>query len=114
MEKTLEKIMDRWGKTVTLRSGETDTVLKAFLQETGSRAWQNMEKVFTPLGEVPRGQYLYLGPRAPVPQVGDLLFAGGRIFELRRAEEICYGDKPVYCWGLCVEKGGEDTWASQS
>jgi len=114
MEKTLEKIMDRWGTSVTLRSGGADTDFKAFLQETGSRTWQNMEKVFTPLGEVPRGQYLYLGPRKPVPQVGDVLIMGGRIFELRRAEEIYYGDKPVYCWGLCVEKGGEDTWASRS
>lgn len=112
MRKMLEKVMDRWGTTVTLR--RSGKAFKAFLQETGSRNWQNMEKIFTPLGEVPRGQYLYLGPVEPAIAVGDVLLAGGRIFELRRSEVIYYGDTPVYSWGLCVEKGGEDTWASRS
>ena len=111
MRAMLEKVMGRWGTTVTLqRSGQS---YKAFLHETGSRTWQNMEKVYTPLGEVPRGQYLYMGPVEPALQVGDVLRCGGKIYELRRAEATLYGDLPIYCWGLCVEKGGEDTWASQ-
>lgn len=112
MHSKLKKVMERWGKTVTLqRNGES---FKAFLQETGSRAWQNMEKAFTPLGEIPRGQYLYLGPKEPALAVGDVLLQGGRYYELRRTEMVYFGEKPAYCWGLCVEKGGEDRWASQS
>ena len=112
MRQMLQKVMDRWGSTVTLERGNLS--YKAFLHETGSRAWQNMEKVYTPLGEVPRGQYLYLGPAEPSLRVGDVLRQSGRIYELRRAEAVYYGDTAVYCWGLCVEKGGVDTWASQS
>lgn len=97
---------------MTLLHHGKETLLKGFLQETGSRNWQNMEKVFTPLGEIPRGQYLYLGPLDPRLAVGDVLLQGNRIFEVRRAEAVYYGDKPVYCWGLCVEKGGEDTWGN--
>lgn len=104
--------MNRWGTTVTLSRGNRS--YKAFLHETGSRTWQNMEKYYTPLGEIPRGQYLYLGPIDPMLQVGDVLRMRGRIYELRRAEAVYYSDTPVYCWGLCVEKGGEDTWARQS
>lgn len=112
MRAMLEKVMSRWGTTVTLTRGNRS--YKAFLHETGSRTWQNMEKIYSPLGEVPRGQYLYLGPADPALQVGDVLRCSGKIYELRRAEPVYYGDKSVYCWGLCVEKGGEDTWASQS
>jgi len=113
MRRKLEKMMDRWGTTMTLQRDGVNWELKGFLQETGSRNWQNMEKVFTPLGEIPRGQYLYLGPLEPETGVGDVLLKGGRIFEIRRSEVIYFGDAPAYSWGLCVEKGGEDTWGSQ-
>jgi len=106
--------MARWGSAMILRRRGEELPLRGFLQETGSRNWQNMEKVFTPLGEIPRGQYLYLGPVEPTVEVGDVLLTGGRIFEVRRAELIRYGDTPVYRWGLCVEKGGSDTWGRTS
>ena len=34
----------------------------------------------------------------------------GKDYWLRRAELVRDGNGPVYCWGMCVEKGGEDTW----
>ena len=114
MQSLLEKVMLRWGTAVALRRDGALRQYKAFIQETGSRNWQNMEKIFTPVGEIPRGQYLYLGPLEPRIQVGDVLLQGSRIFEIRRAETVYYGDSPAYCWGLCVEKGGEDTWGAQS
>ena len=114
MRKKLEAVMARWGSAMILRRRGEELPLRGFLQETGSRNWQNMEKVFTPLGEIPRGQYLYLGPVEPPAEVGDVLLMGERIFEVRRAEAIYCGDAPVYRWGLCVEKGGTDTWGNPS
>jgi hypothetical protein len=114
MKRLLNQVMGRWGSTVTLQRGGQEISYKAFLQETGSRNWQNMEKVFTPLGEVPRGQYLYLGPAEPKLQVEDVLLLDDRIFAVRRAETVYYADAPIYCWGLCVEKGGKDTWGNPS
>ena len=34
----------------------------------------------------------------------------GKNYWLRRTELILDANGPVYCWGICVEKGGEDTW----
>ena len=45
---------------------------------------------------------------------GDLLTVGGGNYIFRRVEPYWYGDEKVYIWGLCVEKGVNDTWGSQS
>ena len=33
---------------------------------------------------------------------------------LRRVEPYWYRNQAIYLWGLCVEKGVNDTWGSQS
>ena len=33
---------------------------------------------------------------------------------LRRVERFYYQNQPLYLWGLCVEKGVNDTWGTQS
>ena len=33
---------------------------------------------------------------------------------IRRVELYYYGNQPIYQWGLCVEKGVNDIWGSQS
>jgi len=114
MQNMLMKVMERWGTTLVLRKGTQEFTCKGFFQETGSKSWQNGEMLYSPFGEVPRGQYLYLGPAEPLAETGDVLLLSGNAFEVRRTELVRYGDTPMYCWGLCVKKGGEDTWASQS
>ena len=47
-------------------------------------------------------------------QEGDTLTLGDKTYLFRRAELYYYHNQPVYQWGLCVEKGVNDTWASQS
>ena len=47
-------------------------------------------------------------------QEGDTLTLGDKTYLFRRAELYYYRNQPVYQWGLCVEKGVNDTWASQS
>jgi hypothetical protein len=43
-----------------------------------------------------------------------MLTIGGGSYIFRRVEPYWYGDEKVYLWGLCVEKGVNDTWGSQS
>ena len=45
---------------------------------------------------------------------GDTISLGNRNYLLRRAELYYYGNEPVYQWGLCVEKGVNDTWGTRS
>ncbi len=59
------------------------------------------------LGEIPQGQYVYIGPAFPVAAAGDILYCGGKRYELRRSELVRFRGKPLYCWGLCIEREGE-------
>lgn len=108
----MEKMIARYGTPMVLVQNGQERKIRAFLQETGSRSQENAQRAFSPLGEVPKGLYVYIGPVTPVAAAGDLLIFQQRIFELRRAETVMVGDQAAYCWGLCVQKGGDGTWGS--
>lgn len=92
----------------------TEQTIRGFFQPVRSKSWQNMVNLSTPLGEVFRGQYVYIGP-ADVPVTeGDRLEVGEKTYFLRRVEAYYYGEEAIYIWALCVEKGVNDTWGSQS
>ena len=55
-----------------------------------------------------------MGPAGVAVNIGDLLEIGGKQYLFRRVEPYYYGEEAVYLWGLCVEKGVNDTWGSQS
>ena len=84
--------------------------IRAFFQPVRSKSWAYLDGEYSPLGEIPRGQYVYIGPVEPAAEAGDSLTVGNKGYWLRRTELIYDANGPVYCWGMCVEKGGEDTW----
>lgn len=105
-----EKFLNRYGSEMVLeRQGRK---IRAFLQKSGSVAWEYVQQKFSPLGSIPGGRYVYIGPPEPRVQEGDILTLGETAYEIRRAETVLLGDKALYCWGLCVQKGGADTWGS--
>ena len=110
MQQMVSKILNTYGTPVTLTQGETAYPVRAFFQPVRSKSWQYLEGNYSPLGEIPRGQYVYLGPVFPEAKAGDSLIVGKKAYWLRRTELVMDHNGPVYCWGLCVEKGGEDTW----
>ncbi len=113
MRKTAEKILRRYGSPITLRRVEKDTELWGFMEHTASLGWQNMQGVYSPLGEIPRGQYLLLLPIEPLLEKEDLLFRGGTWYRVRRVEKVFYRDEAIYCWCLCEEGGKADNWGNQ-
>jgi hypothetical protein len=114
MQSMVSKLLRLYGTDMTLTGhGETKTV-RAFFRAVNSKSWQSMEAEATPLGEFSRGQYTYLGPVEVSVQEGDTLVLGEKTYLFRRVEPYYYGNQPVYQWGLCVEKGVNDTWGSQS
>ena len=111
MRPTVEKMIRNLGTDVTVHHGNDVITAKGIFVPTTSRSWQNMQNVYSELGEAPRGQYNYIGTMEPVVEKGDLLDVGGRRYLLRRAEVVYDSNGPLYGWGLCVERGREDAWS---
>lgn len=111
MRQIIENILKCYGVSMLLP--RTDAQVRGFLQPAISGS-KKAQREISPLGQIPEGQYTYIGPAEPEILVGDQLEFGGKVYLFRRVETMQDAQGPVYCWGLCVEKGGEDTWGSQS
>ena len=114
MRKTIEEVLRKYGTDMRLARGHTETTVRGFFRAVNSRSWQSIEKEATPLGEFSRGQYAYIGPVDVKVEEGDMVMLGEKTYLFRRVEPYWYGNQAVYQWGLCVEKGVNDTWGTQS
>ena len=114
MRRTVEKIMAQHGTDLNIVSGLESKTVRGFFRAVNSKSWQSMESEATLLGEITRGQYVYMGPVNGTVKEGDTLILGDRSYLFRRTELYYYGNQAVYQWGLCVEKGVNDTWGIQS
>ena len=114
MRAMVSKIIGQYGTDMSLTSKEGTRTVRAFFRAVNSKSWQSMESEATLLGEISRGQYAYIGPVDVAVKEGDTLELGEKTYLFRRVEPYYYGNQPVYQWGLCVEKGVNDTWGSQS
>ena len=114
MRKLVETVFRQYGTDMTVTSAEETVTVRGFFRAVNSKSWQSMESEATLLGEITRGQYVYMGPAAARVKEGDTLILGEKSYLFRRAELYYYGNQAVYQWGLCVEKGVNDTWGTQS
>ena len=114
MRQTVEKIMVQHGTDLTIVSGLENKTVRGFFRAVNSKSWQSMESEASLLGEITRGQYVYMGPVDGAVKEGDTLILGDRSYLFRRTELYYYGNQAVYQWGLCVEKGVNDTWGIRS
>ena len=110
---TIEKILNRYGTCLVLRHGQQEESFRGFLQPSRSKSQQNLQRDFSALGQIPDGMYVLLAPACLEAKAGDAVALEDKSYELRRVEKVMYGDKPLYIWALCSEKGGEDFWATQ-
>ncbi len=114
MKKDVERLLASQGTDMVLTQGDLDTTIRGFFWAVNSSSWQSIESLATPLGEYFRGQYSFLGSTGCGAREGDTLTLGGRSYLLRRVEPFWQGNEMLFLWGLCVEKGVNDTWGSQS
>ena len=110
MLRAIQKMIRRYGCAMVLCNSKGEHPIRAFLQETRSKSLDSIRRETAPLGEIPKGTYVYIGPADPAAQPGDTLQFQGKTYEFRRAELICARDSELYCWGLCVRKGSEGIW----
>ena len=105
MRKWMERLIQRIGPPAMLYSKGAHSQIQVIFQSVNSRSWQNMEHGYSPLGRIPRGQYLCILPAGGPAQVGDSLILRGIEYEIRKLENKYMGAQVIYVWGLCVEKG---------
>ena len=107
MQRKIGLILNTYGVSIARQGFGT---YKGFFQPVRSKSWQYLEGNYSPLGEVPRGQYVYIGPADQALETGDTLTVSQKDYMVRRCEPVFYGEEIAYYWAMCVEKGGEDTW----
>lgn len=111
MKEQIARLLSRYGSTVTVHFEKEDCIVRALLQPVTSRSWQNMERMIPVGGQIPRGQFLYIGPpEVDVTQATHLSLLG-KHYIVRRVDQIVYQDQVLYLWGLLVEGGREDPWS---
>lgn len=111
MREKIERILAQFGAALTVEHEKEVTACRGFLRPVTGKYWQNMEHQFSELGQVPRGQYIYIGSASvPIAQ-GDRIWMDGVAYALRRSEIVRAGDCYLYNWGLCVREG-EDIWSN--
>lgn len=109
MRQLMDRLFGLYATEATLLQDRGERTVRVFLQSVNSRSWQNMEQVASPLGMIPRGQYVCILP-AGTAEEGDRLDVGGKVYLICRLAEMTVQSGSVYQWGLCREKGGEDNW----
>lgn len=114
MLEIIQALLNRFGTDISVAGEGGTRVIRGLFRAVNSKSWQSMESEATLLGEITRGQYAYIGPADGDVKEGDTLSLGDRAYLVRRAESYYFGNQAVYQWGLCVEKGVNDTWGSQS
>ena len=108
MVRTVEKMFRRYGTQMRLCTHFGEEDFCGFLHFITSRSWQKLKREVFPLGQIPTGMYVYIGPEGYPVQEGDCLTVGDLEYVLRRTEVICYQDGPVYRWGVCARKGRDE------
>ena len=114
MRRLIEQVMKDFGTDLQLIRGGDSRTVRGFFRAVNSKSWQSMESEATLLGEITRGQYSYIGPADGGAKEGDTIALGDRNYLIRRTEFYYFDNEPIYQWGLCVEKGVNDIWGSQS
>ena len=112
MRKLMDSVLNRYGIAAKIQNAAGEQTVNVFFHSINSTSWQNMERAFFPLGEVPRGQYICVLPADAQLAPEDTLLVDDRAYLVRKVERMRLFTGPMYHWALCVEKGCEDTWGS--
>lgn len=108
MQKLMDRILARYGTPAQVDTAEGKWEGKVFFRCVKSDAWQNVERMFNTLGEIPRGRYICLLPENVAVAPEDTLTVLGKQYLLRRVEKVTVFTEVMGQWCLCVEKGSLD------
>lgn len=110
MRKLVNRIFKRYGVPIELERTPENITVYGFVQQTATSARKYILPEYTPLGEVPKGQYLMLLPFSNAVKVGDKVMYAGKWYIIRRVEWAWFRKEAIYHWCLCEERGAYDQW----
>ena len=110
MRRMIGKLLKQYGVPAVLEHEGQSISLRIFFQPSMSKSWDSMNPIVTPLGQLPGGQYLYIGPAEQPVSQGDLVQVASGSYLVRRSETYLDWNGPVYQWALCVRKGSDMVW----
>lgn len=99
-----DRVLERYGRDVAVCDpAGAEKTGKAFVRPILGRDRRDGEDTMTPLGEVRRERYLYLG-EAALDLTGlrgrGYVALDGRAFDIRRAEAIYVGGRLTHWWAV--------------
>lgn len=110
MRRMVEKLLRQHGTQIRV---EGQTVYALFQSVTG-RLERLAERTPGVLGVQSGKRYVYIGPLEPRLREDQVLTVEDRDYLVRSVHRIAGSDGPVYTWAMCVEKGREETWSTDS
>ncbi len=114
MKRMVDGILRQYGTVMTLVQDGVQKEIRGFFHPFRSTSWQNIVNVASPIGEISRRQYMFIGPADLEIWEMDTLILGNRHYLFRRIEPYYYGEELVYQWAMCVEKGVNEIWGTES
>lgn len=108
MKKLLCRLIARFGSEVTAVFGSEQRLVRCVFEPTTSRSWQNMRRQIRDLGQLPQGQFEYIGTEDL--GAADYLLRGTQVYLLRRCEPVYLQNECICYWGLAVPVGEESQW----
>ena len=112
MRRMIGKILHNYGIPAVVTHEGADVTVRIFFQPSASKSWDSMNPIVGPLGQLPGGQYLYIGPAEQPISQGDQVDVNGESFIMRRVETYLDHSGPIYRWALCARKGSGEEWGS--
>ena len=112
MKVLIDAILQGYGSLVTVSDGESARTFRALVRPVTEKGWQNTRRLFGPLGEVRKGQYVFIGPADAAVSCGQTVTVRQERYLVRRCETAYLGEKAVYVWALLVKAGGDGAWNS--
>ena len=93
----MERILERYGQSVTLKNKDGEQEIRAFLQPEKARE-EGVPGTVTPIGWVDDRLWSYIGLAAVEP--GDIIRQGDTAYRVRSSRAYWLGDQVHHWWAL--------------
>lgn len=110
MRKMVEKLLSQHGMEIRVEG----RVVRALFQPVTGKLERLAVRVPGLLGVENGKRWIYIGPLEPQLREDQSLTVEGRSYLVRSVQRINGNDGPVYTWAMCVEKGREEPWSTDS
>lgn len=97
---TVAALLNRYGNSAVVRRGDEEIPVRALIQPLNQKNKEYPDEIYLPEGYFDNSHYFYLGPAEPVPEGDGAVLAGAVIYDVRRARQVLWKDRPIYTWAV--------------